>query len=137
MVCAVTNKPLKLLVLASLIFVLVYEARPTSVHDYIFSITGVVTAEDGTPVQGAEITLEVNGPVYKGVEPIKTVKLMTDNTGGFVFMYISHKRGVKYTITVYKQGFAPVTVSGNSPPTANHVVRLQRTGGEGSTSRPK
>jgi hypothetical protein len=135
-VFAVTNKLLTLVVLSSVAMVLVCEARPTPVHDYIFSITGMVTTEDGAPLEDAEITLEVNGPVYKGVESIRTVKLTTDNTGGFVFMYISHKRGVKYNVTVHKKGFERVTVSGSSPPAANHVIRLKRTSGEGSTSRP-
>src|SRR5882724_6740238 len=109
------------------VFRLVREARATPVHDYIFTITGVVTAEDGTPTKDAEITLEVNGPVYKGVELIKTVKSTTDDTGGFVFTYISHKRCVKYSITVSKEGFESQTVSGTSPPTSHHTIHLKRT----------
>jgi len=100
-------------------------------HDYIFGVTGVVTAEDNAPVQNAEVTLEVNGPVYKAITPVKTVKQLTNITGGFVFTYISHERGVKYTLTVHKEGFEPETVSGSSPPAGNHVIRLKRASGNG------
>ena len=100
-------------------------------HDYIFDVTGVVTAEDNAPVQDAEVTLEVNGPVYEAITPVKTVKQRTNITGGFVFMYISHERGVKYTLTVHKEGFEPEIVSGSSPPTGNHVIRLKRASGNG------
>ena len=130
MVWTVTSKLLTLLVLGSAVLV-VCEVRPMPVHDYIFAVTGVVTTENGTPLQDAEIILEVNGPVYKGVEPVKTVKSMTDNTGGFVFTYISHKRGVKYSITVRKEGFESQTVSGIAPPAGHHTIRLKRAGGDG------
>lgn len=126
---------LLILVVGFGIFSLMCEARPTPVHDYIFTITGVVTAEDGTPTKDAEITLEVNGPVYKGVELIKTVKSMTDDTGGFVFTYMSHKRGVKYSITVRKEGFESQTVSGSSPPASHHTIHLKRAGGSGTSSQ--
>src|SRR6267378_1730248 len=77
-------------------FGLVCEARPRLTHDYILSVNGVVAAEDGAPLKDAEIILEVNGPVYQAVTLVRTVKRSTDSTGRFVFMYISHKRGVKY-----------------------------------------
>lgn len=96
------------------------------IHDYIFDVTGVVTAEDGSPMKDAEITLEVNGPVYQAVTPVKTVKQITDGTGGFVFMYISHERGVKYTLTVSKDGFETETVSGSAPSPGHHAIRLKR-----------
>jgi hypothetical protein len=108
---------------------LVCQARPAPVHDYIFAITGVVTTEDGAPIKDVEINLEVNGPVYKGVELIKTVKCMTDDTGGFVFTYTSHKRAVKYSITVRKEGFESQNVSGSSPPASHHTIHLKRVAG--------
>jgi|HubBroStandDraft_6_1064221.scaffolds.fasta_scaffold340342_2 hypothetical protein len=107
----------------------VCESSPSPTHDYIFSVTGVVNTEDGMPLQDAEITLEAKEPVYKGVELIKTAKYMTDKTGGFVFMYISHRRGVNYTLTVRKEGFEPLTVSGSAPPAGNHVIRLKKIAG--------
>jgi len=43
-----------------------------------------------------------------------------------MFMYISHKRGVKYSLTVRKEGFEPQTVLGSSPPAGNHMIRLKK-----------
>lgn len=97
-------------------------------HDYVFSVTGVVKTEDDEPVQDAEVTLEENGPVYQAVTLVKTVKHTTNDTGGFVFAYLSHKLGVNYAIRVQKEGFEPATVSGSSPPPANHVIRLRKGG---------
>jgi len=96
----------------------------------MFSVTGVVTDEDGAPIQGAEVILEANGPVYEGVTPVTTVPRLTDSTGGFVFAYLSHKPDVKYTITVRKEGSEPETVKGSAPPHGNHVIRLKRAGGK-------
>jgi hypothetical protein len=110
----------------------VYEARPAPTHDYIFATHGVVTTEDGTPIQDAEIALDVDGPVYKGVELIKTVKSATDDKGEFSFMYTSHKRGVKYRITISKEGFESQTLSGSSPPASHHTIHLKRVGSNGS-----
>ena len=119
------RKLVTLFLVGCTIFALMCEPRPKPAHDYIFSVTGVVTSEDGSPLQGAEVTLEVNGPVYQAVELVKTAKLSTNNTGGFVFMYTSHKRGVKYSVTVSKDGFEPQTVSGSAPPSGNHTIRLK------------
>lgn len=104
-------------------------------HDYTFGVTGLVTAEDGAPVQNAEITLEVNGPVYAAITPVKSVQQFTGSSGGFIFRYISHERGVKYTITVRKVGFEPQTVSGSAPPDGHHEIRLKRAGGDGRAVR--
>jgi hypothetical protein len=128
-----TSKLLALLFFSFGSLGLLCEARPS--HDYVFSITGVVTAEDGTPLRDAEVNLEVNGPVYEGVTPVKTVKRATNNTGGFVFMYTSHKRGVRYTITVRKEGFNPQTVSGSAPPAGHHTIHLKSSGSDGTTRR--
>ena len=98
-------------------------------HDYMFGVNGVVTTDDGAPVQDAEVTLEVNGRVYEAVTPLKTVMRLTNSTGGFGFMYISGESGVKYTLTVRKEGFEPQTVSGSAPPDGHHTIRLKRTDG--------
>ena len=103
---------------------LLWGARPPPTRDYIFAIDGVVTTEHGEPMQDVEVTLDVDGPVYKGVELIKTVKSTTDAKGGFSFMYMSHKRGVKYKLTVSKEGFQPQTLSGASPPVGHHAIHL-------------
>ena len=86
----------------------------------------MVSAEDGSPLGDAEITLEVNGPVYEAVEPVKTVGRLTDSTGRFAFTYISHERNVPYAITVTKDGFEPQTVSGSAPPAVDHTIRLKK-----------
>src|SRR5882762_3882592 len=91
------TKLLTLLVLACAGLVAGCAARRVS-HDYIFDVTGVVTSEDGEPVQDADVTLDVNGPVYEGVTPVKSVKRLTNSTGGFVFGYISGESGVKYML---------------------------------------
>jgi carboxypeptidase family protein len=113
--------------------VLACEARPVPAGDYVFSVTGVVTTEGGAPIQGAEVTLEVNGPVYEGVTLVKAAKRLTNSTGGFVFTYLSHKRSMKYTVTVRKDSFEPQTVSAKAPPQRDHTIRLKRAGGGGNT----
>jgi len=125
------SKLLALLIFCFGSLALLCEARAS--HDYMFSITGVVTAEDGTPLQDAEVNLELDSPVYEGVTPVKAVKRATNGSGGFVFMYTSHKRGVKYTITVRKQGFEPQAISGSAPPAGHHTIRLKRAGGNSGT----
>jgi hypothetical protein len=113
-----------------LVFMMAFAVSPFGCrdrsHDYIFGVTGVVSDEDGAPLKDAEITLEVNGPVYEAVTLVRTVKRSTDSTGGFVFMYISHKPGVKYSLTVLKDGFGPQTVSGSAPPAVHHTIRMKR-----------
>ena len=110
------------------------EAQP--VRDYMFNVTGVVTDEDGSPLQGAEVYLEVDGQVYEGVNPVNAVKSNTNRTGGFVFAYTSHKRGVKYTLTVRKEGFESQTVSNQAPPPVHHTIRLRRAAGNDATPKP-
>jgi hypothetical protein len=100
-------------------------------HDYVFGVTGIVTTEDGGPLQGADVTLEVNGSVYEGIDLVKSRHVETNDTAGFVFAYITGERGVKYTITVRKAGFEPETVSGVAPPQGNHTIRLKK-GAEGA-----
>jgi hypothetical protein len=50
-----------------------------------------VTDEDDAPVQDAQVTGEVNGPIYSGVTLVKAEQLLTNKAGGFVIMYIGHK----------------------------------------------
>lgn len=95
-------------------------------HDYVFNVTGIVTAEAGSPLKNAETMLEVNGPVYEAITLVKVVRRFTDDTGVFVFTYISHERGVKYTLTVSNDGFEPQTVSGIAPPGERHTIVLKR-----------
>jgi hypothetical protein len=120
------GKLLTLLILGAAVLATVGVARAS--HDYMFDVTGVVTTEDGAPLKDAEVTLEVNGPVFEAVMVVRTVKRSTDGTGRFVFAYISHKRSVKYTLTVRSEGFEPQTVSGSAPPTGHHTLRMKRAG---------
>ena len=115
---------LSVLVFASTVWLLICQARS---RDYTFDVTGVVTAGAGAPLQDAEVILEVNGPVYDAVAPVKTARRLTNSYGGFVFVYISHKRGVMYTVTIRKDGFEPQTVSGSAPPPGHHTIRFKRT----------
>jgi hypothetical protein len=126
------KRMLLLLVLASGASALFCYARS---RDYVFGVTGVVTGEDGTPLQGAEVILDVSSTVYDGVAPVKGERRLTNSTGGFVFMYTSHRRGVKYTVTARKEGFEPQTVSGSAPPDGHHIIRLKKAGGISSEDK--
>jgi len=131
----VNKKLMPLIVLSFGIGNLVCEARPKPVKDYVFSVTGVVKTEDDAPLKDANVTLGVNEPVYKATTPVKTITVKTDNLGLFFFMYMSHKRRLKYNISVQKEGFETLTVNGSSPPTANHVIRLKKSGSTGTPPR--
>ena len=96
--------------------------------DYVFSVTGTVKTQNDLGLQDADVTLEVNGPVYEAVDLVKTRHVLTSDKGWFVFAYISHEFAVKYTITVRKEGFESQTVSGTAPPNGNHVIRLKSLG---------
>jgi hypothetical protein len=95
-------------------------------NDFRFDVTGVVTANDAAPLLGPEVTLEVNGPVYEGVDLVKTRKVQTHGTGGFVFSYITDERGGEHTITVRKDGLEAKTVSGVAPPPGHHTIILKK-----------
>jgi len=121
----ILRNSLALVVLSSTICLLGCAARRIA-NDYVFGVTGIVTTRDETPLQDADVTLDVNGPVYEGINLVRTRHLLTNNTGGFVFGYISHQRGVKYTISVRKEGFEPEAVSGAAPPDGSHTIRLKK-----------
>jgi hypothetical protein len=100
--------------------------------DYRFLVTGTVMTEEGVPLQGVDVTLKTTGQVYEAIELVRTRHLSTDNTGRFIFAYISHERGANYTITVQKDGFELESVDGASPPDGNHVIRLKKSASQGS-----
>ncbi|HLW83863.1 MAG TPA: carboxypeptidase-like regulatory domain-containing protein [Candidatus Sulfotelmatobacter sp.] len=120
---ALKNKPLALLALGCALVAAGRAVRRD--HDYRFGVTGVVSAEDGTPINDVEVILNLDTPVYEGITPI-TTKRVTANNGAFVLMYISGSPSTKYTITIQKQGFEPQTVAGSAPPDGHHVFRLKR-----------
>ena len=84
--------------------------------------------QDSTPLVGADVTLDVNGPVYEVIDPVRSRHVVTNESGGFIFAYISHQWGVQYAITVRKEGFQPETVSGAAPPNASLTIKLRKAG---------
>lgn len=98
---------------------------PAHVKDYTFDVTGTVSAEDGAALQDVEVVLQVDKPVYEGVNPVNTQRLVTSK-GAFVFRCLSHSRPTKYSVTVRKDGYEPQTVSGTAPPNGNFTIRLKK-----------
>lgn len=47
------------------------------VHDHVFDVTGTVDPSDGTPLTEVEVILDVDKPVYDGVTPVKSQRLVT------------------------------------------------------------
>lgn len=97
---------------------------------YTFTVSGMVATEDGLPIEDAEITLELNGPVYEVALPVKTVGRLTNARGSFAFSYTTHEQGVGYVITVSKDGFETQSVKGSAPPAAYHAILLKKATGK-------
>ena len=112
------------LFLGSIIFVSGCAAH--RLPNYSFSVTGIVAAEDGSPIEDAEITLELNAPVYEVALPVKSVGRLTNASGSFAFTYTTHEQRVGYVITVSKDGFETQTVKGSAPPVEYHAIFLKR-----------
>jgi len=91
-------------------------------HDYAFSVTGVVLDEVGLGLPQVEVTLEVQGPVFEVIEPVRTRTVVTGDSGAFHFMYISHQRAVPYSLTFSKEGYKPQHLTGAAPPDAPHEL---------------
>jgi hypothetical protein len=106
-------KSSRLLVLVVGCVLLRVDCAARRVHDYVFDVTGSVAAEDGSPLKGVEVILRVGTPVYEGVTPVKTQRLLT-NKGAFIFRCLSHSPTTKYTVTVGKEGFEPQTLLGTA-----------------------
>ena len=100
-------------------------ARRVHDHDYTFDVTGVVVADGGSPLRDVEITLQTDIPVYEGIAPVKTKRIVSPD-GTFIFMYITGDPNTKYSITVRKDGFQTQTISGSSPPAESHRIQLKR-----------
>jgi hypothetical protein len=94
------------------------------VRDYTFDVTGTVAADDGTALQDVEVVLQVDTPVYEGMTPVTTQRIVTSK-GAFIFRCLSRSSSTKYTVTVRKEGFEPQTVSGTAPPAGNFTIRLK------------
>lgn len=104
---------------------------PARVKDYTFDVIGTISADDGTPLQDVEVVLQVDTPIYEGVKPVNTQRVVTSK-GAFIFRCLSHSRSTKYTVTVRKDGYEPQTVSGTAPPNGNLTIRLQKASTEGA-----
>jgi hypothetical protein len=126
-IVAAQHAVLAVLLLASAILAFGRAARRIA-KDYRFDVTGVLASGDGAPVGGAEITLDVSGPVFEGIGLVKTRRVQTNDTGGFVSGYRTDERGEKYTITILKEGFRPETISGTAPAPGYHTIRLKKAG---------
>ncbi len=121
------GKILTLLAVSCPLLVVACAAR-VRVHDYSFDVIGFVAAEDGAPLLNVEVILQVDTPIYEGMTPVKSQRLVTDK-GAFIFSGLSHNSVTKYTLTVRKEGFEPQTVSGSAPPDGHHTIRMKRAGG--------
>jgi len=94
-------------------------------HDYIFGAEGVVTDSSGTALEGVRVTMIVLGPhVYSVIDPVRERAVVTDPTGRFQFMFISHELDTPYELRFEKEGFAAQTVRAVSPPYQKHSIQL-------------
>lgn len=93
-------------------------------------MTGTVSAEDGTALQDVEVVLQVDKPLYEGVNPVNIQRVVTSK-GAFIFRCLSHSRPTKYSITVRKDGYEPQTVSDTAPPNGNFTIRLKKPSANG------
>jgi hypothetical protein len=95
------------------------------VKDYTFDVTGTVSAENGAALQDVEVILRVETPVYQGVNPVNTQRVVTSK-GAFIFRCLSQFRSTKYSVTVRKDGYQPQTVWGTAPPNGAFTIRLKK-----------
>jgi len=97
------------------------------VHDRVFDITGTIDASDGAPVNDVEVILEVDKPIYDGITPVMSQRLVTSK-GAFIFRCLSHSPVTNYSVTVRKDGFEPQTISGKVPPDAHLTIHMKKIG---------
>jgi len=95
------------------------------VHDHVFDITGTIDASDGAPVNDVEVILDVDKPIYDGLTPVTTQRVVTSK-GAFIFRCLSHDPATSYRVTVRKNGYEPQTVSGKAPPDAHLTIHLKK-----------
>ena len=124
--CAIAiGKVLTLLALGCALLVVACVPWRVRVHDYTFDVIGFVSAEDGTALYDVEVILQVDTPIYEALTPVKSQRLVTDK-GAFIFICLSHNSVTKYSVTVRKEGFEPLTVSGSAPPDGHHTIRMKK-----------
>jgi hypothetical protein len=103
-------------------------------RDYTFDVIGTISAEDSMPLKDVEVILEVNRPVYEGVNARTTQRVVT-STGSFIFRCLSHSSSTKYSVTVRKDGFEPQTVCGAAPPNREFKILLRKASTDHSGNR--
>jgi hypothetical protein len=88
--------------------------RASLVHsrDYGFDLTCIVVDEAGQPISGAEVVLKLGRAAYEVLTPIYEVRQTTPESGGLVFMYLTHSRSTPYILTVKRAGFLNREVRG-------------------------
>lgn len=92
--------------------------------DYIFSVVGTVKDSSGHPLDGVRVTIQTEAVVYEAIEPVAERMLVTGRDGGFIFQYITHRRGMPYQLTVSKPGYISQELSGAAPPHQTHAIVL-------------
>jgi hypothetical protein len=93
--------------------------------DYVFGVVGIIRNQAGSPVAGAMIELELAGVAFQGTESVRRHTCMTDEGGGFTFMYIVHRRGMPYQLSISKAGYRHQVVHGAAPPSQSHSLVLE------------
>jgi len=92
--------------------------------DYVFRAEGVVSDDRGQPIPRVQVTLEVVGPVYSGVTPVKHADIFTDDLGHFGFGCLSHEKDPSYTLGFEKQGYTSVLIEGAVQAMNPHLVTM-------------
>ena len=103
-------------------------------HDYILGITCVVVDDTGRPIEGADVLLQLSRVAYQAITPVSDDRKTTSDSGGVVFMYITHELSTPYTLTARRTGYQEATVSGvaaSGPSGVHHRIALARAPSEG------
>ena len=99
-----------------------HKSRP----DYIFSVTASRRGRKWCESFRHQVTLRLSEPVFDAVMPVQEREITTGDSGGFVFMFMSGKTSVAYSLTCRKDGFVAAEQRGMSPPAQHHTCQLKR-----------
>ncbi len=94
-------------------------------HDYVFSITGIVTSADGIPLRNVTVFVLLDKPVYRLLTPVVQITTKTDERGWFVLQSISHHVEIDFIVVVRADGYEEVVFQGGGlqPPPFELVMR--------------
>ena len=98
-------------------------------RDYLFGVAGQVRDTRGKPVPGARVTLRTDQPVYDGATPIRSRAFETDAVGWFALTYTTHELPTRYVLLIEKPGCAPRELRSVAPPSQEHAITLDCSGG--------